>query len=248
MNNLTRRVGVLVASAALTFAALTGFAGAAQAESPILGTLTLSQTSGSVSDTPFVANATTSAGCPTGYGQNASLRVGPVGGQSRLLGPIGSAGNYDTVASITLPAARSLTTALGAAPADGDYEVIINCAGVPVGTHPKTFSTLVTVSGSNWQVKAAVATSTDLQAKPWLFAFEGQQVTLTANVSRGAAGTVEYVVDGSSIGTAPVVDGKSVLKTRALPNGLLQVKAKFTPDDPRLFKPSVSAICYIVIG
>ncbi|GIG90377.1 Ig-like domain-containing protein [Plantactinospora endophytica] len=238
-----RTAAVLSTVTVATLALLTA---PAQAESPILGTVALAPGGGGVNDNPFVTGATTSAACPSGFGENAALKVGPVGGPYSPLARIGGLANYDQ-APFTLAANRSLATALGAAPADGTYEVAISCSGT-TGAAAKDFSTLITVTGDTWAVKNAAATTTRLNAKPVLFAFEGQRVTLTATVRRNAAGSVEFFADSSSVGTAPVVDGSAVLATTTLPSGLLRLTATFTPEDPRLFAPSTSQICYLVIG
>ncbi|MGW4464662.1 Ig-like domain-containing protein [Micromonospora sp. NPDC004704] len=244
--SLLGRAAAALSTAAIVTLALAGFAGPAQAESPILGTIALSPASGSVTDNPFVTGAVASAACPTGYGDNVSLRVGAVGGPYNLLARISSDSGYDQ-APVTLAANRSLATALGT-PADGTYEVTITCSGGETGTYPKNFSTLVSVTGGNWAVKSAAATTTRLTAKPILFAFKGQKVTLAATVAPNAAGTVEFFADNTSVGTAPVTNGKATVSTTALPGGLLKLEATFIPDDPRLHRSSHSQICYIVIG
>ncbi|GAA3729754.1 hypothetical protein GCM10022225_09120 [Plantactinospora mayteni] len=240
------RTAVALSTAAIATLALAGLAGPAQAESPILGTVALTPTSGSVQDNPFVTAATTSAACPSGFGENAALKVGPLGGPYSPLARIGGLANYDQ-APFSLAANRSLATALGAAPADGTYEVAVSCSGT-TGAAPKDFSTLITVTGDTWAVKNAAATTTRLTAKPGLFAFEGQRVTLTATVRQHAAGSVEFFAGSTSIGTAPVADGKALISTTTLPTGVLQLRAAFTPEDPRLFAASTSQTWYLVIG
>lgn len=245
--SLLGRAAVTLSTAAIATLALAGLAAPAQAASPVLGTLALTPTSGGVTDIPFVTAATTSAACPTGYGENAGLKVGPVGGPFNLLARIGGAGNYDK-APFTLAASLSLVDALGAAPADGTYEVIITCSGL-TGGYPKDFSTFISVTGGTWAVKAAAATTTKLTATPDDYAHQGEQVTLTATVKwAAAAGTVEFFNGSTSIGTAPAVAGKATISTTTLPTGRLKLTATFTPDDPRLHKSSTSQICYFVIA
>ncbi|MFY1673781.1 Ig-like domain repeat protein [Plantactinospora sp. WMMB334] len=244
--SLLGRTAVALSTAAIATLALAGPAGPAQADSPILGTVALTPTSGSVQDNPFVTAATTSAACPTGFGENAALKVGPPGGPYSPLARIGGLADYDQ-APFTIEANRSLATALGGAPADGTYEVAISCSGA-TGAAPKDFSTLVTVAGGSWAVKDAASTSTRLTAKPGLFAVKGQRVTLTAKVRPDAAGSVEFFAGSASIGSAPVTDGRAVFATTALPKGLLQLTATFTPEDPRWYASSTSQICYLVIG
>lgn len=245
--SLLGRAAAVLSTAAIATLALAGLAVPAHAESPILGTIALAPAGGSVTDNPFVTSAVTPTSCPTGYGDNVSLRVGAVGGPFNLLARISSDGGYDQ-APVALAANRSLATALGTTPSAGTYEVTITCSGGETGTYPKSFSTLISVTGDTWAVKNAAATSTRLTAKPVLFAFRGQKVTLAATVAPNAAGSVEFFAGSTSVGTAPVTAGKATLSTTALPAGLLQLEATFTPDDPRLHKSSHSQICYIVIG
>lgn len=247
MQKLFSRAVPVVAGAALAAVALAaGPAAPARAEPVVLGTLALTPTSGSVADNPFVTSATTPGGCPSGYGQNASLRVGPVGSPTALLNRIGSAGGYDTVTSITFAANRSLTTALGGAAADGSYEVAVVCSGVDGTLHPKNYSTVITVTGGTWQVKPAEATSTRLAASPGIVC-AGDEVTLTAAVTPAAAGTVEFLRGTASLGTAEVDSAKATLTTTALPAGLHRLTARFVPDDPRAYAASTSRTAYVYV-
>ena len=96
--SLLGRAAVLLSTAAIATLAFSGLAAPAQAESPVLGTLALSPAGGSVNDTPFVTAATTPAACPTDFGGNAALKVGPVG----AAGSCGEAGE-DESRSIKAP-------------------------------------------------------------------------------------------------------------------------------------------------
>lgn len=247
--SLRARATAVLSYSAIATMVLVGLAGPAQAESPILGTLALNPSSGGVDDDPFVASATTPAPCPTEYGDNASLRVGPAGGPYRLLARIGSSGGYDQ-APVTFASNRSLAVALGAAPADGRYEVVINCGNAVSGTtYAKNFSSFITVTGNTWTVADAASTTTKLTVKPGLVAIKGKPVTLTAKVRpAGSAGTVEFFAGSTSLGSVAAANGTAVLTTRDLPAGLLRLTSAFTPDDARLHKPSTSDICYLVIG
>lgn len=81
---LLARAGALAGAVAVSASVLVGVAAPAQAAS--LGEVVLSQVEGSVTDTPIFASAT-SAPCPTGYGENAALRVGQPGGPYANLAP-----------------------------------------------------------------------------------------------------------------------------------------------------------------
>ncbi len=243
--SLAARAAAVLCAAAVTTVAVA--APAAAADSPILGTVALTPASGLVTDDPFVTAATTSAPCPTGYGQNSSLRVGPVGGPFTLLVRIGSAGRYDQ-APVTFAANRSLATALGATPADGTYEVVVTCSGVPAGPHPRVFSTLITVAGTAWSVKPATTTTIRLRARPRVIE-AGREVVLTARVTPATAtGTVDFRVDGTIIGTVPVVAGRAELRTATLTAGVRKVDAGFTAADARAYGSSTSAVgCLVVV-
>jgi Bacterial Ig-like domain (group 3) len=250
------RAAAVFATVAVATLGLVGLASPAQAEPVVLGTLALDPASGPVGSpadalgTNPMTVATTSGSCPEGFGTFASLRVGPVGGPYSLLSRVGSDANYDQVESFSLAANRSMARALGATPADGTYEVVIECSHVVLGVHPLRYSTLVTVTGGTWQVVAPAATETKLKVRPEWFSHEGQQVRLTAKVrSAAAAGEVEFFTGTTSLGTATVVDGNAQLSTTALPAGVNKLTATFTPDDPRVFQPSTSKVVWhFVIG
>jgi hypothetical protein len=149
--HLLARVGAVLAAAAVSAGVLVGVAAPAQAAS--LGAITLSQTSGGVDDTPMLASATTSTPCPTGYGANVALRIGrPDGPFSNLRAPLG-AGGYDT-APVAIAPNRSFSTAIGGAPGDGEWWVVVECFSATEGQHPDRFVTPITVTGTTWAVAA----------------------------------------------------------------------------------------------
>ncbi|GIG66410.1 Ig-like domain-containing protein [Phytomonospora endophytica] len=236
---LTRITTVLAATAAALLA-LFLTASPAHAESPILGTLTLSATSGTVTDTPFVASATTTGSCPAGYGDNTALRVGPVGGPYNLLGRIGGDGGYDNGQAITLAASRSLSTVLGGPPADGTYEVVITCSGVLTGVNAKAYSTYIAVTGANWALKEATATTTTVSGSTHI-AKLGKPVTLTARVAPANNGSVSFTDGTTALGSASVANGKATITTTSLTAGWHYVGASFTPDDARTHRSSTAA-------
>ncbi|MEU8259063.1 hypothetical protein AB0C02_00340 [Micromonospora sp. NPDC048999] len=139
-------------------AVLTGLLLAVVAAGPAyaadLGTLTITPTSGSVGSgvddaTPMFTSATTSAACPTGYGTNAVAKVGPVGGPYHLLNKVGSDNDYDAGA-FSLGTNRSMAKALGAVPANGNFEIVIQCSGELLGDHPNYFRAPITVADGTW--------------------------------------------------------------------------------------------------
>jgi hypothetical protein len=235
------------AAVAGAFAVATGglVAVAAPAQAAPLGTITLAPSSGTVDQNPFVTAATTSAPCPAGYGDFAALRIGPVGGAVTNLNRIASAGGYD-IAPFSLAAGWSLTAAFSAdpavKPAPGDYVVVIECINALGGANPNRFETLITITGTDWRLKSAPApvtpTTTTLVASPAGPVVTGTAVTLTATVAPAAAGSVDFRVGGTSLGTAPVSGGTASITTSTLPAGSNTVTAAFTPTDPAAYGAS----------
>ena len=72
-------------------------------------------------------------------------------------------------------------------------------------------------------------------------AVEGDEVTLTANVTPDVAGTVQFASNGKSLGEAvEVQDAKATLKTDALEVGTAKITAKFTPTNTDGYEASES--------
>ncbi|MFB6397929.1 Ig-like domain-containing protein [Polymorphospora lycopeni] len=257
---MSRRILAALVTSALSLCAVVAgvvlvAAGPAQAAS--LGEVRLSQTSGNVDDTPMFATAG-SAACPTGYGENAGLRVGRPGGPYSNLGrPLGG-GGFDT-APVSIEANRSFTTALGgAAPAAGEWWVIVECFSLTEGRHPDQFQTTIHVCGTQWRVgtscSSVAATQTTLTVEPADRIAAGTPVTLTAAVTPAVPGTVVFrrateSTSGSSgeLGAVPVSEtGTAVLETGDLPLvGATQVDytltATFNPTDPDAYAVSTAS-------
>jgi Bacterial Ig-like domain (group 3) len=108
----------------------------------------------------------------------------------------------------------------------------------------------VSTSGG-WQfaVAPATATTTTLAATPASPQQSGTAVTLNANVSPAAAGSVEFK-DGSTVfATVPVTAGAASTTTSALSVGTHSLTASFVPTDPAAFAPSTSApLSYQITG
>ena len=116
-----------------------------------LGEVRLSQTSGTVDANPIFASATASAPCPAGFGADAMVRIGPAGGPYANVAKPLTAGGYDRAAVSAKPN-RSFTMALGnVRPADGEWQVVVECYSLTEGMHPERFVTPITVSGSRWR-------------------------------------------------------------------------------------------------
>ncbi|GAA1842333.1 hypothetical protein [Asanoa iriomotensis] len=149
MNRHLRRIAAAVAAAGTL--AVTALALPAPALAAPLGQVRLSQTSGSVDTNPIFASAAASAPCPAGYGSDAAVRIGPVGGPYANVATPLRDGGYDTKA-VTAKPNRSFAMALGnVRPTDGEWQVVVECYSVAQGMHPERFVTPITVSGARWR-------------------------------------------------------------------------------------------------
>ncbi|MDG4795286.1 Ig-like domain repeat protein [Micromonospora sp. WMMD1082] len=249
------RAGSLLGALALSTGVLVGIAAPAQAAS--LGEVEISQSSGLVTDTPIFASGS-SAPCPQGYGENANLRVGRPGGPYSNLAPVLGGGGFDDPGElpdgkITVNPNRSFQTALGAAPGNGEWWVVMECYSLTEGRHTDEFRTSIVVSGNTWRIPIAENTTTSLAVNPASPVEQGTEVTLTATVAAetspasAIAGTVEFRRGASVLGTAPVTDGTATFSTTALPVGTFGLSAAFVPADATAFKASTStAVSYQV--
>lgn len=149
---------------ALAATALSLAAPASAAAAP-LGSVRLSQNSGTVDADPIFATATASKPCPAGYGRNAQVRIGPPGGPySNVAKPL-TAGGYDKKA-VSVKPNRSFARALAGAPTSGEWWVVVECYSETVGMHPERFITPITVTGRTWKVGQPVTGKADLNAPP----------------------------------------------------------------------------------
>jgi cell division septation protein DedD len=155
-------VALIAAGIAMTGAALIGMTTPAQA-APSVGTITLKPTSGSVTDTPMLTSATTSAACPAGFGAQAGIKISPQSDatppQSGYLDRPASAGGYDR-GTFALGTTRSIADALASTPANGDYRITIECFNDLGAPAEHWFQTAITITGTTWQVKAGQITPT----------------------------------------------------------------------------------------
>ena len=186
---MTRPTGIIAAItvvAAVVFGVITALAGPAAAAD--IGSVVLSHQSGSVSVSPMFASATTSVGCPAGFGNDISLRVGRPGGPfSNIAAPM-SGGPFDQGPNIIRPN-RSLEQAIGGPPAEGAWEVVVECFSQAQGRHPERMVTPITVTGDTWAVDVPGGDGRARErnsrgALPWLIAI-GAGVTIggTAAIS-----------------------------------------------------------------
>ncbi|MFC0532550.1 hypothetical protein [Phytohabitans kaempferiae] len=147
-------IRVRTSLAALSAAALTALAVVAfpvPASAAPLGTVQLSQSEGTVDQTPIFGTASASRPCPSGYGSDALVRVGPPGGPYANVARPLTDGGYDAKAVLAKPN-RSFAAALGGAPASGEWWVVVECFSLTQGQHPERFVTPLTVTGRDWKV------------------------------------------------------------------------------------------------
>jgi hypothetical protein len=244
---LFARATAVLAATLLGGSVLVGISSPAQAAS--LGPVTLApNTSGLVTDNPMFGSGTTNA-CPAGFGENANLRIGRPGGPYSNLAPALGGGGYDTH-SVTINPNRSFQTAIGSAPAAGDWWVVMECYSLTEGRHVDEFETVITVTGNSWTVKTAAQTTTTLDITPAGQATTGDNVTLTAHVTPAAAGSVDFVRGTATvIGSAPTdAAGNASISTTSLPIGTHQIKAVFHSADPGSFLDSSSTAQPYVIN
>ncbi|GIF51168.1 Ig-like domain-containing protein [Asanoa ferruginea] len=259
-----RRLSRLIARACALAAAVMSIAGGTlviasnAASAASLGAVTLSQQDGLVDQTPMFASAVSARPCPTGFGENAALRVGPPAGPYSNLAVSLGGGDFD-LAPVTVNANRSFQTALGGVkPADGQWVVIIECYSLTEGRHPDEFRTPIIVCGNAWAVgntcpQPKEETETALTVSPTWSVVATEEVTLTASVTPAAAtGEVEFFYDSpdddkgpQSLGKGPVTGGQAVLKTTTIPANLKDkfhdLTAVFTAASTAPYHGSTSA-------
>jgi hypothetical protein len=224
------------------------------------GNLTLSPSSGALSLTPTWS---TSTGCPAGFQASAEMSDYTTGGTliSRI-SPAVSSGLTAGFSGTLDGSMQLLLNQAGIASTGGTVEFVIGCynqAGA-TGTASFTQSTFVTVpaGGGTFTTSATgpvvVATTTTLTAAPSPAA-TGGTVTLTANVSAAdsttPAGTVQFEVGGTSIGSPVAVNsgGVATAATQATTfasAGTEALSAVFTPASAVTYSGSTGTFSLLV--
>ncbi|MGX1271999.1 Ig-like domain-containing protein [Streptomyces phaeoluteigriseus] len=143
-------------------------------------------------------------------------------------------------------AVSDLTTAVTG---DGTYELRVRCMdNMDWSTAPDSvvpgdpfWSQRITVTGDTWVVgegaeaTSVTATASDPAPEP------GESTTLTATVTPAeAAGTVTFTEAGTTLGQAPVTNGKAEYATSTLARGTHSIVARFTPSDSAKYGASES--------
>ncbi|GAA4152383.1 hypothetical protein GCM10022251_20480 [Phytohabitans flavus] len=172
----------LAALSAVAVSALAAVAFPAPASAAPLGTVKLSQAKGTVDQTPIFGTASTSKPCPDGFGSDAAVRIGPPGGPYQNVATPLREGGYDKKAVSAKPN-RSFSRAIGGAPANGEWWVVVECWSLTLGRHPELFITPLTVTGRDWKMgQPAGGASLDSPPSP-------QPTVPIANPSGSAAPT-----------------------------------------------------------
>ncbi|MGN9911044.1 hypothetical protein ACTMTJ_26150 [Phytohabitans sp. LJ34] len=170
---MTRARASLAALSAIAVAALAAIAFPAPAGAAPLGSVKLSKSTGTVDQNPIFGSASASRPCPTGYGSDAMVRIGPPGGPySNVAKPV-TDGGYDKKA-VSVKPNRSFTTALAGAPKSGEWWVVVECYSETLGMHQERFITPITVNGRRWKLGPPVKGAAPLDAPP-----QGQPVPPT---------------------------------------------------------------------
>ncbi|MGW2512682.1 Ig-like domain-containing protein [Streptomyces scopuliridis] len=252
-----RSLPALLLCCALLMGAAAAVLGAAATANAVdrLGDLTLGRTTGSITDNPLVPRVTTDTACPEGQGGMVRLSVlHPTDGK---LVPLGNAttGPYDAGPIDTEMPENFLTFFdilsewYGDESHDGTYELRLNCVNIlDPNVPPAFFTTNIEVTGDTWALAAAETTGVELTAAPENHPAQGSEVTVTVKVTpEAAAGEVTLTservgAEPVALGTKAVENGTAVFTTTALPKGVQNIRAQFTPTDPDAYAGSSSAI------
>ncbi|WP_329365511.1 hypothetical protein OG896_14110 [Streptomyces sp. NBC_00669] len=234
--------------------------GAAHAD--INGTVTLTPSSGTVTDKPFVTGLSLSAGCPAPYQDALRVSLITPDGLTKALLVVKDGAPYTSVpAEVTLPATAptgdayvSISTALRTV-ADGTYPLTVECGLATPATDQalRTYTMAIEITGQNWAVKQtapATQTTVTLTESPVGHAQVNNKVALTAKVQPAdAAGRVQFLRDGTSqIATATVADGTATAQLPALANpALVPLGAIFVPDDNTKYTQSSTTVSYAIV-
>ena len=241
------RVSALVAGAVVASTATLLGGGAANAAT--IGTLTVSPATSSTGD--VFGTLTTSSPCPAGATNTIARLFGaglPAGGEN-LTGNTGLGATTPAGSGFAITAGntfKDLFQGAGIVAPSGQYTIKVFCQNAPgniqygeyVGLINFTpLSPAVTFDGSyTTSVPATPTTTTVAPIAPSTF---GSPVTLTANISPAAAGTVQFKDGGVNLGTPQtVVAGAATFTTSSLNAGTHPITAEFVSADTGAFDSS----------
>jgi hypothetical protein len=255
VNRLPKRIALgtatLMAAGSMAMIA----APAAHADGTVLGTLTATPATGADDDG---MSFTSSGGCTgggtrvqisvTGAGFTTATNVTPSVDFTTL--PTTADGGYVFGLVTTM---RQDAQEAGIAALSGKYVFTMVCknafGATTFGSYTGAiwFTTPTTYQSTDPAGPTVTATTTTLAVTPSGSAASGSQVTLTAQVSPTAAGTVQFL-DGTTAIGAPVAvtNGTAALTTSALTVGAHTLSAAFTSTDAAFGSSASTATSYTV--
>ncbi|KAM9863176.1 hypothetical protein ACI1US_00967 [Leucobacter sp. BZR 635] len=152
--------------------------------------------------------------------------------QAAELPTIAAMGGIELNADGTFETELKLSKDSATALADGNYGVYTYAAG---GAKYAPFETYTPI-----EFAPAAATTVTIEASP-TDVYVGDEVEVTASVSEGISGSVQFSNNGKALGKpVKVTDGNATLKTSALVTGENSITAHFVPDNGDLFAASSS--------
>ncbi|MFF0148022.1 putative surface cell wall-binding protein [Amycolatopsis sulphurea] len=252
--SILRRVaaGGVVLAATLAGALGTVPAASAAPAPGTVGTATVSPANGLDITAPVY---TTSAGCPTtADGYNMFVK-GPGAWAGGFIGTTTTSVNFSTTSGFPVQQGLSFkdialdnqTTVV-----PGEYDVTINCVDSFSLEVQGTFTTAVYFTDATHYTSVdpnqPVTTTTSLSVTPASPAFQGDQVTLTANVTPASAGgTVQFKDGAANLGSPVAVNnGVATLNTSALTVGSHSLTAVFTGASQNIQGSTSQAVTYAV--
>ncbi len=188
--------------------------------SPTTTTLAASPTSPQVQGTPVTLTATVTAGVPGSVQfENGGVAIGsPV--------TVSNGTAQDNVTGLAVGTSQ-LTAVF--TPTAGAAFAPSTSAAVP------------------YTVTGATATNTSLGVSPASPQNVGTSVTLTATVTAGVPGSVQFLDNGTDLGTSvTVTSGTAALTTAALPLGTDSLTAVFTPTGNAYAPSTSSPVSYVI--
>lgn len=249
-------------------ALVTGAGTASAATDATGGTVTLTPRSSSLTDGSPFTQVSADQACPANYQDSVSVYlVAPNGSESSIAYNLTDGAPYGT-APITAnePAASTDTTFVNsiadafanvnATVADGTYPIHVVCGNADPANFPDrpTFTGFIDVNGSTWQPSsrpAPIATKIKLTAAPANHVQVGQTFTLTAAVTPGVAGTVQFS-DGDTNpigGPVAVVGGVAGVQVPTSTSPWIRrYNAVFVPSDQLTYAQAYSVISYAFVA
>ncbi len=155
----------------------------------------------------------------------------------------GAAGD-ETVAQLALDFPNDDTSSDGYC---GMYVLRLKTSAVGKAANTTYDSADIQITGSTWAVVYPIPTTTVLTASPSSPQQSGTSVTLTATVTAGASGTVQFENGSTPIGSPVTVSaGTAATSTSTLPVGTNTLNAVFTPTAGNGYSGSTGSSSFTV--